>query len=226
MASLLMPGCNNMLMYTRSMKRLGEYLAEKGAIDGIAGCCKPSNTAYQEIPEGTDLIVICNTCSAIANESLGCHSVTHAFDIILNDDDFTYPDYDGEEITVQDCWRARGNHELHDAVRELLRHMNFDIVELEENRDSSRFCGTATLMPLPQTSMEFAPQQLGDHDPSLFVSHSEEDRRRLMREHVSKITTPRVVSYCTVCDKGLTLGGADSASLINLLFDTLMLPQS
>ena len=104
--------------------------------------------------------------------------------------------------------------------------MNFDIVELEENRDSSRFCGTATLMPLPQTSMEFAPQQLGDHDPSLFVSHSEEDRRRLMREHVSKITTPRVVSYCTVCDKGLTLGGADSASLINLLFDTLMLPQS
>ena len=77
----------------------------------------------------------------------------------MDDDGFDYPDYGGEEITIQDCWRARGRHSLHDAVREL------------------------------------------------------------MREHVAQITTPRVASYCISGDAGLALGGADSASLVNLLFD-------
>lgn len=219
MPRLFMPSCNNSLMYTRSIQRLGNYLLDRGLVDGWTGCCKPGGPGHADIPDGTDIVVICNSCMAIAEESLNCGSVTNALEIILEDDGFDYPDYGGEEITIQDCWRARGRHSLHDAVRELMHRMNLVPVELPENRDRSRFCGITTCQAMPELNAQLAPRRFGNVDPGLFAPRSEAERRELMREHVAQITTARIASYCFSCDAGLALGGADSASLVNLLFD-------
>ncbi len=220
MATVFVPSCNNKLLYAQSVKRLGEYLLERGAVDSIGGCCKPGRTGHGSVAEASKLVVVCNSCQAILEESQPSTPLVHALEIILNDEAFPYPDYEGEEITVQDCWRARGRHALHDAVRELLRRMNMIPVELRESRDDSRFCGTTTLMAMPEQNKKLAPRRFGCADDGLFVPLDSIERRRLMREHVEGIPTQRVVSYCFGCDAGLTLGGAESASIINLLFDT------
>ncbi len=110
MAAIFLPSCNNSITYTRSITRLKDYLLENGYIDRVSGCCKQGSSNYSEIPPNSDLVVICNSCSIIAEESLRAKSVTNALEIILNDTSFNYPDYGGEQITIQDCWRARGKH--------------------------------------------------------------------------------------------------------------------
>lgn len=221
MTRLFMPSCNNSITYARSIKRLGNYLLKRGLVNGITGCCKPSSSTYKEIPPDADLVVICNSCLAIAEEGLKISSVKNALELIREDESFPYPDYGGEEITIQDCWRACGRHGLQDAVRELMIKMNLKPVELKENHDNCRFCGTSTLMEVPAENVLLAPEKLGRYEEGMFVHQEPEERRRIMCEHVSKINTPRVASYCFGCDKGLVLGGADSASLVNLLFDNI-----
>ena len=43
-----------------------------------------------------------------------------------------YPDYVCERMTIQDCWRQYGNQAEQAAVRELLRRMNIEVVEMAE----------------------------------------------------------------------------------------------
>ncbi len=53
--------------------------------------------------------------------------------MVLSDKEFSYPDYQGQTVTIQDCWRARNRTEEQDAVRALLGKMNFEVHELQEN---------------------------------------------------------------------------------------------
>lgn len=222
MARLFMPSCRNTASYKRSVQRLGQYLYDRGFVDGFTGCCKPDGPGHADIPGDVELVVICNTCSGILKESKPGHSVINAFELILMDKSFQYPNYRGESITIQDCWRARNQNDLHDVVRQLLYNMNLVPVELEENRANSRFCGLTTLQPMPQQVEELAPILFGNVEEDMFVQHDKDTQVQLMKEHVSQITTPRVTSYCSACDQGLNIGGAESTSLLNLLFDRVI----
>ena len=66
------------------------------------------------------------------------------FEARMPDDDetFPYPNHHGEAVTVQDCWRSKENAAEQEAVRKLLRRMNFEVVELEENRERTKFAAT------------------------------------------------------------------------------------
>lgn len=221
MTRLFMPSCNNSLVYSRSLEKLMRYLISRGIVDSITGCCKPNRPNYVPVPKNAEIVCICNTCTAIAEESIPGSTVTNALLYILDDPTFKYPDYGGEQITVQDCWRARGRGELHEGIRELLRKMNLEPVELEENRDASRFCGLSTFEELPPIVSELAPCRFGHPGEGMFTQCSREEMLQQMREHAALITTPRVASYCFSCDQGLELGGADSVSVLNLLFDEI-----
>lgn len=218
MASVFMPSCNNSLLYARSMAKLERYLFDRGFAESATGCCKPGGPGHEQLREGDRVLVVCNTCSAIARESMGCE-VANVFELIAGDPSFRYPDYGGEEIAVQDCWRAHGNHSLHEAVRKLLGNMNLKPVELAQSRDESRFCGVSTLKELSPLVAELAPRCFSNLDEGMFTPCCEEERRKLMEQHAAEIPTQRVACYCFSCDQGLALGGADSAALINLLFD-------
>ena len=219
MTRYFLPGCHNRASYPHAMERLESYLLERGHVDRVAGCCRPGRPAHEPIPPGSDVVCLCNTCHAVAAEGMGCRSVEDAFALIADDPAFPYPDYRGERIAVQDCWRARGNRRLHDAVRRLLANMNMEPVELPDARDASVFCGISTLEELPADIRALAPGKFADPGDGLFTRHEPAEMRRLMRDRAARIPTPRVVTYCFSCDQGLTLGGADSASLLNLLFD-------
>ena len=218
MPRIYMPSCKNPLFYPQASEKLKKYLFEKNFVNHLTGCCKPSIKGYRNLSREDDLIVLCNTCYAVVEEHEPVQSVVHVFNIIVNDPSFHFPDYGGEKITIQDCWRVTGRHDLQNSVRSLLRKMNMEPVELEESHDRSRFCGVSLFAELPQETADLAPQRFGAHEHGIFVPRLPEEQKALMVAHVAKIITPRVVSYCSACDGGLKEGGADSVALLNLLF--------
>jgi hypothetical protein len=92
-------------------------------------------------------------------------------------------------------------------------------IELNENRNKSRFCGMTAFMPQPVQNIELAPKRYGINAEGIFKEYPEEDRTNFMKKHIQRFTTDRAVSYCIFCDAGIKMGGKKSASLINLLFN-------
>ncbi|MCL1992787.1 MAG: hypothetical protein FWG66_07555 [Spirochaetes bacterium] len=215
MAKIFFPSCKNKAAYPAASGKLREYLLANYAVETVAGCCR---NEHKKLSPDDAAIVLCNTCFAFCEESSSVGKIVSVWEIVDSDFNFSFPNYNGEKITVQDCWRAIGRDKIHNAVRSLLKKMNMEPVELNENRHKSLFCGMATYMPQPAQNALLAPKRYGTDAPGMFKEHSEEARISFMQEHAKQFTTGRAVSYCLACDTGIKTGGKKSASLLNLLF--------
>ena len=96
---------------------------------------------YRKFPAGSTMVSLCHNCAAIFEERPPEILRQSLWELILEDKNFNYPNYGGEKITVQDCQRQKENRAEQNAARELLRRMNFEIVELEENFERTKFAG-------------------------------------------------------------------------------------
>lgn len=180
----------------------------------IAGCCRSEHAL---LTSGDVAVTICNTCQAIVQEDSPARVVS-IWELIAQDSSFTFPDKKGEGVTLQDCWRSRGCAAQQDAVRTILHRMNVNVVELNECRDNSMFCGTTLYAPQPEENVTFAPVRFGRDAAGLFVPRSTDEQRELMRKHCEMIETDKVVCYCVPCTKGIRLGGKDGVHLADYLF--------
>lgn len=174
---------------------------------------------YEKFPAGSTMVSLCHNCSAIFEERHPEIQRQSLWELILEDKNFRYPDYGDEKISVQDCWRQKENRAEQEAVRELLRRMNFQIVELEENFERTKFCGYSLYQPQPPRNPKLAPKRFLYGAQGLFQEHSQEEKLRLMREHCAKIPTEKVAAYCHYCVRGLNLGGKIGLHLARLLFE-------
>lgn len=174
---------------------------------------------YEKFPAGSTMVSLCHNCSAIFEERHPEIQRQSLWELILEDKNFRYPDYGGEKISVQDCWRQKENRAEQEAVRELLRRMNFQIVELEENFERTKFCGYSLYQPQPPRNPKLAPKRFLYGAQGLFQEHSQEEKLRLMRKHCAKIPTEKVAAYCHYCVRGLNLGGKIGLHLARLLFE-------
>lgn len=148
--------------YPELSLRIQNYLKQRFGI-GIIRCCadKYKVKQFEEVmapsvceqwkatphyipfEPDTTMVSICHNCTAVFQESHSEIRVLSLWEFILQmDADFCYPDYGGERMTIQDCWRQYDNRSEQDAVRELMRRMNIEVVEMAENREQTRFCGT------------------------------------------------------------------------------------
>ncbi|MCH5235917.1 MAG: hypothetical protein J1E16_11540 [Muribaculaceae bacterium] len=117
----------------------------------------------------TTMISVCQNCTSIFQESQHDIKVISLWEYILNNvPDFLYPDYGGEKMTLQDCWRQHDNEDQQKAGRELLKKMNIEVVELEENHDKTIYCGTTTLQPTPKRNLVMAPNRYVDNAKGFF----------------------------------------------------------
>ena len=173
---------------------------------------------YEKFPPGSTLISICHNCSAIYEESRPEIQRESIWEFILADNSFKYPDYGGESITIQDCWRSKENLSEQEAARELLRKMNFKIVEMPENHEQTKFCGVSLYQPQVPRNPKLAPRRFLHGAQGLFQPHTDEQKKLLMQEHCALIQTEKVVAYCHYCIRGLKLGGKKSFHLAELLF--------
>jgi len=174
---------------------------------------------YKDFTADNTMVYICHNCSAIFQETVPEVRRLSLWELILNDPEFPFPDYSHEKMTLQDCWRSYDNRSEQDAVRALLRKMNVDIVELEENYEKTQFCGVSLYAPSPARNLKLAPKRFVENAVGKFIPHTSEEQQKLMLEHCKNITTDKVVAYCHYCVKGLKIGGKQAKHLASLLFD-------
>ena len=208
------PACKFTGNFPETSKKIQAYMTQKHNAR-IAGCCRPS---LPSLTQNDMAIYICHACAAFFAESSAARNITSIWEIIASDDTFVYPDHTGKSMTLQDCWRARGDVSQQNAVRKILNKMNIEIIELAQNRENSNFCGKFLYEELPEFCVKLAPNHFINNAEGLFIPHSEEEKDVLMRDHCKAIQTGSVVCYCGSCLRGLTAGGKTGIHLAELVF--------
>ena len=214
MADILFPSCKIKEKYPRESERLREYLTEHFGVE-VTGCCKPNRV---KLTPDDRAIVMCNNCAAIIEESSAVGAEIYVWELIDGEEKFSFPDYNGERVTIQDCWAANDRHKVQRTVRSLLKKMNLDIVELPENFDATKFHGEVLLQPCAPLNAKLAPRRYAGGNSPAFTPLDEAARLKSLCEHAERITTYKVVCYCKPCAEGITKGGKEGVHILELLF--------
>lgn len=214
MATLYFGGCTPTADHPEASKKLAAYIKEKFQVDPV-GCCRINHPKLT--PEDT-AIVVCNNCANIIDESGKADHIDFVWEIIDNDPDFVFPDYHGEKMTIQDCWMAVEKRNVQDAIRSLLKKMNIDVVELEENYEKTRYCGMNLAAPCTESNAKLAPKRYVQQYPHMFQPIPKEERPAHFKKYCEQFTTDKVVCYCRSCRNGLLMGGKQALHVLELLF--------
>ena len=207
------PSCNYTIASPEGSKKIKEYLKSNHNME-VEGCCRPG---HKKLEEGDTAVTICQSCSIICRENAPFSNEVSVWEILDSDKNFNWPDLKGERITIQDCWRAKGKENLYKAVRSIMKKMNIEIVELEENYDNTEFCGVFRYNEMLPTNKKIAPNFFVDYMANNIELHSTEEQQELMEVHCRKYTTDRVVCYCNACLRGVIQGGAKGVHLMDLI---------
>lgn len=215
MATIYFPSCKFQASYPETAKKAARYISTRYGMT-ITGCCRGK---LQLVQEEDIAVCICSACSAFCYESSQAREVISIWEVLAKDEHFPFPDYQGEEITLQDCWRAYDKRSEQEAIRELMRKMNIRVVELPENYEKTRFCGTLVLQVPPAYYGQFAPKRFGKEVPDgFFQAYTDEDKLERMQRHCAGIPTEKAACSCVACAKGIDLGGKKSVHVMELLF--------
>lgn len=213
MAVVFFPSCKARADYKSASEKLAAYIYEKFGVLPI-GCCRVN---HQALTLNDTAIVVCNNCAAIIEENTQA-TVKSVWEVIDEDAAFPFPDYHGENITIQDCRIGYDKRNYQDAVRSLLKKMNFTIIELEENYEKTKFCGVNLLKPCIESNARLAHKRYVEDFPDMFTPMPESEWPAYFRKHCAKIKTERVACYCKFCRDAINMGGKQGVHMLELLF--------
>lgn len=168
--------------------------------------------------EGDTIYSICNNCLAVIQETHPTVQTKSIWELVDADTNFSFPDFGGKKMTIQDCWRCFENENIQKAVRSILSKMNISVIELEESREKTNFCGTSLYRAGSVRTLKLAPNRYVKNGKGKFIPHTTEEIKTLMEVHAHKFSTKEVVTYCHTCQIGLKLGGLEATHLAELLF--------
>lgn len=218
--------------------RIQNYVQERFGLTSVR-CCIPKyklrefenrmpegalRDCWRQLPDSGDfqprdeIYSLCHNCNNIIEEMHPGIHVQSLWELLDTDDRFQFPNYHGLKATVQDCWRSRDRKDEQDAVRNLLRKMNIDAVEVEQNHGDTAFCGASLYRPQPPRNPKLAPKHYSENAAGLFVPHTQEEQAEIMQAYCRSFTTKTVVCYCHYCLEGLLMGQIDGRHLAHLLF--------
>ena len=209
------PSCKFIARFPEAGTKIKSYLAGRYE---PKGCCRAD---LASITSDDTIVYICNSCAAFFEERTLAREVVSIWELIANDKNFPFPKHENKRMSVQDCWRTYDNATLQNAVRKILSVMNIEVVEQKSNREKTKFCGKSLYEPLPKGYEALAPKRLVKNAQGLFVSHTEEEKALLMKEHCQAIETDDVVCYCLACMNGINVGGKAGIHLAELVFEAV-----
>lgn len=208
-----LPSCKYKAAHKDVSEKIQKYLREKKGVQ-VAGCCRVSQNLFEE---GDIVLTNCSSCTIITNEVSPQANEMSIYEYLLKDEDFVWPDYHGERITVQDCYREIDKPATQRAVRECLKKMNMVPVELEENFEKTKFDGTFRYTPISASNLKLAPKFFNKLNDEYIEIIPADKQKEEMEKQVSQYTTDRVVVYCNSCLQGVLLGGANGIHLLDLI---------
>ncbi len=212
MNEIYFPSCNFSAASPEAAKKIRAFLAERMP---VAGCCRVEKEAYVA---GAKAIYFCQACRETIEAKMGTEMETENLIVYLDQDNtFSWPDYSGFTATIQDCWRDRTHPEIFDAVRSVLHKMRVTVIEMEENRENSVFCGNLHFEPRKPEHIEL----LARYPDTPLFQLPEDVQATLMSDQVEKLPCEWAVCYCNRCVKGITMGGGKAVHLLELAMGTI-----
>lgn len=178
----------------------------------IARCC---SVDYVLPKRGDTAVYVCPTCAAIPGESAPQARLVSAYELIADDAALELPDFGGERMALQDCWRSRRDGALHEAVRALLRRMNVQVEEVEPNRARADSCGVTLLREPSPRYGRLAPHLAAS--PAFRPAPQDGQLRYAREELAQRYRTSRVACYCTGCMEGVELAGREAVHVLGLI---------
>lgn len=214
--------------------RLREYISERWGIP-IIRCCHFNEkygeytrsidpkyrTQWEELPEcapfkaGDRVYTVCHYCTKVLERESKAIELPSVWELILEDRTFKYPDYSGMRATIQDCVLTRDNTDEQRAIRELLKKMNIETVELENNFGKVDYCGNSLYSAIKKRNYRRYNEDGADRET---VDRLFEEQRQEQTEYCRRFKTDTVICYCHYCYEGLKLGGMDARHIAELLF--------
>mgnify|MGYP002514278845 CR=1 FL=1 len=154
-------------------------------------------------------LVLCQACRQQLQPKIRVKTI---WEYIDEDKDFIFPDYHHQKMYIQDCFRDKDHPEVHQAVRNLCKKMNIDLVEIKDNKENSTYCGTlhfTSSHPIlemhPDTKLSKLPEELQIQVMSDYCSQFSEDY-------------PIIVD-CNRCLRGIKMANKTGVHLLNLILN-------
>lgn len=146
------------------------------------------------LPKGATIINNCAGCDRrFRNLYEGIKTIT-LWEILDTINDFPLPDYEGKEISVHDSCSYRPKPQVHEAVRNILRQMNFKIID-------SKYSGTKSIC-------------CGDN----FYKHvPNEEVIEFQKKRAAQMPCDDVAVYCVSCVKSMHVGGKKPLHMVDLV---------
>jgi Fe-S oxidoreductase len=135
---------------------------------------------------GKDSVII-NVCAGCDRRFRSLYeriSTRSLWEVIDNLDSFKFPDYQGSKISIHDPCPVRERPEVHRAVRNLLKKMNFEIIEARLIGKQSICCGDDFYQKIPINEVH-----------------------KRMKFRADSMPCEDVCVYCVSCIKAIYIGG-------------------
>ena len=199
------PSCNFRTIDSEADDRLRAYALSRGM--QVGRCCRTDDHMESE-----HAFFVCQSC----RDQLGSYGKnTESLWIYMAEDEaLQLPDYTGLKVNLQDCYRDRGQEEVHEAVRLLLRRMNIEVTEIAKNRNEADFCGRL------YCETERYRTEIAQFPEGMHPGHMGDLYPLLMQEHAECYNEEYVVCACNSCFRGIALGGSHPIHLAQLVTNT------
>ena len=193
------PGCALSVYKPEMENKILKFLNENyGEVALHKICCHHD----PQLEAGSLIINVCAGCDRRFRSLYEGISTISIWEVLDELDTFLYPDYKGLKMSVHDACPIREKPQVHQAVRNLLKKMNIDIVE-------TKFCGTHSIC-------------CGDNFyPTLPI----EKVHQKMKERADSMPCKEVCVYCVSCIKSMHIGGKTPRHLMDLLMGETTEPQ-
>lgn len=186
------PGCALMCYKPQLAERFKELAASRyGEMETLLTCC--FNRPVLEA--GTCILTPCTTCEQHYRKLYPDCRTKWLPEELLSWEEFSFPDYGGVEMSVQDTCSGRTDDRYLTTVRKLLERMNIRVVEAARSGSKGRCCGQLLYGKQPLEKVE-------DY----------------MKGRAAEMPCEDVVTYCASCSEAMALGGRTPRYLSDLLF--------
>ncbi len=205
-----LPGCDVRRNHPEAVSKMQDYIAKQSV--GVIECCR-KNLSF--VCDDDEIIQTCTLCDMVLRERVPQAKITSIYEYLLRTG-FDFPDHSGRVMTVQDCFRTKHNPVLLDSIRECLRRMHIEIVEMDSCREKTEFCGVWLNNPIAPDLPALVPN-LSERLESMRHLLPAEEQKKKMEEWVSYYKTDEIAVYCNGCERGVKLGGGHAVHMIELL---------
>jgi hypothetical protein len=168
-------------------------------MERLLTCCRHT----PKIAPHTQVINICPGCDRRYRENYDHPLTISLWELLSDDDEFDFPDYKSQKMTIIDACPTRDQDRVHHAVRTLAEKMTISIVEPTKTKQESTCCGDTFYGELPTEK----------------VIH-------LMKKKANKMPVDDILVYCVSCSKSMFMGGKRPRYLIDLLFAEETVPKT